>query len=110
MKPAPTDGMNEGFVANLLYLAESQYPAPAKDQQAVHVDLHSGRSTRSHNFPTVTTRPRRFKRIVQHPAPTLPNGSAAALHLSLSDASGDSAIFEYVDGKLVIHHGKQYTS
>ena len=38
----------------------------------------------------------------------MPNGSASTLHLSLSDASGDSAIFEYLDGKLVIHHGKQY--
>ncbi len=28
--------------------------------------------------------------------------------LSISDASGDSAIFEYLDGKLVIHHGKEY--
>jgi choloylglycine hydrolase len=38
----------------------------------------------------------------------LPNGAPAALHLSISDASGDSAIFEYVKGKLIIHHGKQY--
>ena len=30
------------------------------------------------------------------------------MHLSISDAAGDSAIFEYVDGKLVIHHGRQY--
>jgi hypothetical protein len=30
------------------------------------------------------------------------------MHLVISDASGDSAVFEYVDGKLVIHHGKQY--
>jgi len=41
-------------------------------------------------------------------APTLPNGAPSTLHLSLSDASGDSAILEYVNGKLVIHHGKQY--
>ena len=41
-------------------------------------------------------------------APTLPNGSAAALHLSISDATGDSAIFEYVGGKLVIHHSRRY--
>lgn len=41
-------------------------------------------------------------------APVLPNGAAAALHLSISDSTGDSAIFEYIDGKLVIHHGKQY--
>ena len=30
------------------------------------------------------------------------------LHLAISDASGDSAIFEYRDGKLEIHHGRQY--
>ena len=30
-------------------------------------------------------------------------------HLSLADASGDSAIFEYIDGKLVIHHDPKYT-
>jgi len=41
-------------------------------------------------------------------APTLPNGQAAALHLALSDPTGDSAIFEYIGGKLVVHHGKQY--
>jgi choloylglycine hydrolase len=28
--------------------------------------------------------------------------------LSLSDPTGDSAILEYLDGKLIIHHGKQY--
>lgn len=32
----------------------------------------------------------------------------ATLHLAISDSSGDSAIFEYVDGKLVIHHNKKY--
>ena len=32
----------------------------------------------------------------------------ATLHLSLSDASGDSAIIEYIDGKQVIHHNRKY--
>ena len=32
----------------------------------------------------------------------------ATLHLSLSDASGDSAIIEYIDGKQVIHHSRDY--
>lgn len=31
------------------------------------------------------------------------------LHLSISDASGDNAIFEYINGKLVIHHNPSYT-
>jgi len=32
----------------------------------------------------------------------------ATLHLSLSDASGDSAIIEYIEGNQVIHHGPEY--
>ncbi|WP_308390060.1 linear amide C-N hydrolase [Acidithiobacillus sp. AMEEHan] len=30
------------------------------------------------------------------------------LHLSLSDSSGNSAVLEYIDGKLVIYVGRQY--
>jgi len=41
-------------------------------------------------------------------APPLPDGKPLTIHLSLSDASGDSAILEYLDGKLVIHHSKAY--
>ncbi len=32
----------------------------------------------------------------------------ATLHLSMSDATGDSAIVEYIGGRQVIHHGRQY--
>ena len=32
----------------------------------------------------------------------------ATVHLAVSDSLGDSAIFEYVDGKLVIHHDSSY--
>jgi choloylglycine hydrolase len=38
----------------------------------------------------------------------MPNGDKAQFHLSVSDPSGDSAIFEYVKGRLVVHHGKEY--
>jgi choloylglycine hydrolase len=37
-----------------------------------------------------------------------PDGAAGTVHLSISDASGDSAVFEYVDGDLTIHHGHEY--
>ncbi|MGH8597395.1 MAG: linear amide C-N hydrolase [Gammaproteobacteria bacterium] len=30
------------------------------------------------------------------------------VHLALEDATGDSAILEYVDGKLVVHHGREF--
>lgn len=34
-------------------------------------------------------------------------GHAATLHLAMEDASGDSAIIEYIDGKPVVHHGRE---
>jgi penicillin V acylase-like amidase (Ntn superfamily) len=30
------------------------------------------------------------------------------VHLALEDATGDSAILEYIDGKLVVHRGRQF--
>jgi penicillin V acylase-like amidase (Ntn superfamily) len=35
-------------------------------------------------------------------------GHKALLHLAIEDASGDSAIVEYLEGKCVIHHGREY--
>ncbi|MFI5408736.1 linear amide C-N hydrolase [Kaistia sp. UC242_56] len=104
-----TDGMNEkGLVANILYLAESQYPAPVAGRPFLSISLWAQYVL--DNFATVDEavaylRTEPFNLL----APALPNGSPAALHLAMSDASGDSAIFEYVEGKLIIHHGKQYT-
>ncbi|WP_255874241.1 linear amide C-N hydrolase [Microbulbifer elongatus] len=36
------------------------------------------------------------------------HGHKATVHLAIEDASGDSAVLEYIDGKPVVHHGKQY--
>jgi choloylglycine hydrolase len=35
-------------------------------------------------------------------------GHKANVHLAIEDASGDSAIIEFIDGKPVIHHGREY--
>lgn len=37
------------------------------------------------------------------------NGHKANVHLAMEDATGDSAIVEYIAGKPVIHHGRQHT-
>lgn len=37
-------------------------------------------------------------------SPALLNGLPASLNLSISDANVDSAIFEYIEGKLAIHY------
>lgn len=38
----------------------------------------------------------------------LPNGMGATLHMAIEDATGDSAIVEFIKGKPVVHHGRQY--
>lgn len=37
------------------------------------------------------------------------HGHDANLHLALEDIGGDSAIIEFAQGRLVVHHGRQYT-
>lgn len=102
------DGMNDrGLVANLLYLAESDYGTPKPTGPFLSISLWAQYVL--DNFATVAEavealRGEPFAVI----APALPNGQKSTLHLSISDAQGDSAIFEYVGGKLVIHHGRQY--
>lgn len=102
------DGMNEkGLTANLLYLAESDYGKP--DGTKPLLSIAAWAQYALDNFATVSDA---VNALSQEPfqilAPTFPNGKQAQLHLSLSDPSGDSAIFEYIGGKLVIHHGKEY--
>jgi len=36
------------------------------------------------------------------------HGVKASVHLAIEDAAGESAIVEYIGGKPVIHHGRQY--
>ena len=107
---ATADGMNEkGLVANLLYLAESQYPQPAANDKRKAVCISAWAQYVLDNFATVAEAVEVlrgesfFVMTVQ-----TPDGHAGTVHLALSDPSGDSAIFEYLDGKLVIHHGRQY--
>jgi penicillin V acylase-like amidase (Ntn superfamily) len=102
------DGMNEkGFVANLLYLVESEYP-PADDQRA-GMSISAWAQYLLDNFETVQDAVVEVKKEKFRVVPvTAPNGAKGTVHISISDPSGDSAIFEYIGGKLVIHHGKEY--
>lgn len=88
------DGMNEkGLVANLLYLAESEYP-PLSDKRPAVV-ITGWTQYVLDNFATVheavTELQKEMFRMVSVVAP---NGAEGTVHLSISDPSGDSAIFE----------------
>jgi len=105
-----TDGMNEkGLVANLLWLVETQYPH--WDQKKPGLTVAAWVQYVLDNFATVNEAVTELEKenftIVTDNIPGM--NRLATLHLSISDASGDNAVFEYLDGKLVIHHGISYT-
>lgn len=104
-----TDGMNEkGLVVNVLWLVESQYPKLDKQKPAMAISIW-GQYVLD-NFATVkeavdTLRDEPFILV----AANVPGEKRlATVHLSLSDATGDSAIIEYINGKQVIHHDRSY--
>jgi len=105
-----TDGVNEaGLNANLLWLVESQYPAfDASSKPGLTIAAWAQYVL--DNFATVA---QAVKALEQQPftivSDNVPGENRlTTLHLSMSDASGDSAIVEYIGGKQVIHHSRDY--
>jgi penicillin V acylase-like amidase (Ntn superfamily) len=103
------EGMNEkGLVVNELALVESDYGSPAVGAKVI--SLSTWPQYVLDNFATVEEAVADLrKETFRVQTVVLGTGRPANMHLVISDPSGDSAVFEYVDGKLVIHHGKQYT-
>jgi choloylglycine hydrolase len=104
-----TDGVNEkGLAANVLWLAESQFPANSGDRPAMSVAIW-GQYVLD-NFATVAEAVAALTatplRVVTAQVPG--EERLATLHLAMSDATGDSAIVEYIDGEQVIHHSREY--
>ncbi len=108
---ATTDGLNEaGLNANLLWLVPSKYPEFGPDSKpGLAISLWAQWAL--DNFATVAEavaalRSEPFTLLTDD----LPNqpGRRTTVHLSLSDATGDSAIVEYKDGRQVIHHSREY--
>lgn len=104
-----TDGMNtQGLDANLLYLANADYGTASPGQSNLSV-LNWAQYVLD-NYASVEEAVGEFGKNQFHMvASLLPDGTYPGVHLSLSDSSGDNAIFEYVGGKLVIYHNKKYT-
>ncbi len=106
------DGMNEkGLVGNMLWLAESGYPKfdPKGSRKGIAISLWLQYVL--DNFAFVEEAVRELSKeefaVVSDVIPG--TDKFTTLHLSISDNTGDNAIFEYIDGKLVIHHSKSHT-
>ncbi|WP_295449023.1 linear amide C-N hydrolase [uncultured Thiodictyon sp.] len=107
---ATADGMNErGLVANLLYLSEADYVQPAPGDPRLPLSISAWVQYLLDNYATVAEAVAALRAEPFYVVPVAsPDGVAGNVHVSISDAAGDSAVFEYIGGKLVIHHGRQY--
>lgn len=105
------DGVNEkGLGANLLYLAEADFgaaPASAKPR----ISMGAWVTYILSNYATVAEVVEVMKSDPIYIVPSTfgPGGAGhPTVHLSISDASGDSAVIEYIKGKPIIHHDRAY--
>lgn len=105
------DGMNEaGLVANLLWEVEATYPED--DGVTPRISLSVFPQYLLDQYATVAEAVTDLRanpvQIAGGEVPVGPPGRAATVHVSMSDATGDSAIIEFVDGEMVIWHDRSY--
>lgn len=105
---ATVDGMNEkGLVANLLWLSEADHGKPSdKPTLSIGAIAQYVLDNYANVNETVEGLKKRDFQIIIPPLPD--DGDVPKAHLIVSDATGDSAIFEYIEGELYIHHSHEY--
>jgi len=103
------DGMNtQGLVANLLFLEESDYGQWDGKREPMVISAWAQYVLDNYATVSEAVTGLREKNFAMLPVVAVP-GIKGTVHLSISDASGDSAVLEYLqNGKLVIHHGREY--
>lgn len=105
---APADGINEkGLAAHLLWLAESDYGTPDEKSNKLSVSLWL--QYYLDNFSSVKEAVEFTENSNFQISGMNFEGIKVGIHLYLDDESGDAAIIEYVNGKPIIHHGKENT-
>ncbi len=103
-----TDGMNEqGLAAHMLWLDATDYGKRNADLPGLSVAMWAQFYLDS--FKSVSEA---LQYTQEHPFQMEPfsddNQENMVIHLAIDDASGDSAILEYIDGKLHIYHDRAY--
>lgn len=104
-----TEGMNQaGLCCNLLYLPGTTYSYEG-DPRGYKMSSSMWAQFVLDNFATTSEAVQALAQDkFRIDAPTMPGGSETTLHMAISDVTGNSAIIEYIDGRITIHEGKQY--
>ncbi|GAA3641441.1 linear amide C-N hydrolase [Microbacterium awajiense] len=103
------DGMNEvGLAGHVLWLAESEYGEVDRNRPALSQAVWL-----QYFLDVFATVAEAVDWVVENQVQVVPltdpaSGEVPAIHLALDDATGDSAIFEYIDGGLRVHHDRSY--
>lgn len=98
------DGVNEkGFAAHALWLSESDYGIRNESLPGLSIGLWAQYFL--DNFATVND----AVEFVQKTPFQIVTILGQALHLVIEDATGDSAVIEYIDGKAKTYHSREYT-
>lgn len=105
-----SEGMNEkGLAANVLYLPGSVYSYGEGKETRKKMSTSVWPQYVLDNFATVDEAIAALSQDKFYLyAPEMPDGSAATLHMALSDATGNCAVIEYRDGNLEITQGTEY--
>ncbi|QDV12691.1 Penicillin acylase precursor [Rosistilla oblonga] len=99
------DGFNEkGLGVHMLYLTATNFGERDENKPAVHAGLWGQYLLDNAASVKEALQLQEAIQIVMVEA----KGRMATVHLAIEDASGDSAILEFIDGKLVVHHGRQF--
>ncbi|MCW8128549.1 linear amide C-N hydrolase [Microbulbifer halophilus] len=107
---ATVDGLNEqGLAAHVLWLAESDYGERDTSQPGLSISLWAQYFL--DQFSTVADC---VASMEEQPLQVCPqsdpvSGRWSTVHLALDDATGDSAIIEYIGGVMKVHHSRDYT-
>ena len=102
------DGMNsEGLTGSVLYLGDSDYGQRNTSRPGLAIGWWLQYFLDS--YPSVAAAAKGIQdQNIQVVTADMVPGVSSTGHISLSDKSGDNLIMEYLDNKLVVHHGKQY--
>ncbi|MCV7227699.1 linear amide C-N hydrolase [Mycolicibacterium komossense] len=104
------DGVNEaGLAGHILWLTESDYGTYDTSKPALSMAIWLQYFL--DNFATVAEAAAWVEKTKVQVVPLADpgTGTVPAVHLALDDATGDSAIIEYVDGEPTVWHDRSYT-
>jgi penicillin V acylase-like amidase (Ntn superfamily) len=103
------DGMNEaGLAGHILWLTESDYGTRDESRPALSMAIWLQYFLDNHATVADAVAWIEETGVQVVPLGDPETGEVPAVHLALDDASGDSAIIEYIDGEATVWHSRDY--